>query len=242
MPKKSPCYNLISGVSHDLKSPLHAILGFTDLIKTDIQQLQNLPERTISHLDLVCNIGNDMLELINNMLTTARLNSGQQEIEPLLITHDVLIKRIHELESTFKAEVQSRNIDFSIDYGRLPEVACWDVKSLRYFVMNNLISNALKFVKKDGIVQVYIDTDDDDQVSISVSDNGPGIPVHEREKIFEQFSRSEDIEFSTPGSGLGLYNAHQMIQKHHGHISTSDGLENSGITFTAKLPAMPFEL
>ena len=241
MSKKTDCINLVSGVSHDLKSPLHAILGFTDLVKTELESLQTLPEKSIKHLDLIANIGTDMLELINNMLTNARMHAGKQSIEPLFVTHDVLISRMSELEETFKAEMMSRNIDFSISHGELPDLVYWDVKSLRYFVMNNLISNALKSVQKDGTVHVHVELNENNTIAVSIADNGPGIALAERERIFKRFTQSSDTVFSKENSGLGLYNANKMIETHHGTLEISDGLDNKGVTFTMRLPTIPFE-
>ncbi|MDH5392344.1 MAG: HAMP domain-containing histidine kinase [Gammaproteobacteria bacterium] len=243
MPDTSKCFNLINGVTHDLKSPLHAMLGFTDLVKSDLEQLSvsGLPEKTLSHLKLVTEIGHDMLELINNMLTAARIQSGQMAITPVMLTQDIISARLDELEQTFIAEAQSRNITFSVNYARLPELAQWDVKSLRYFVMNNLISNALKFVEKDGTVAVHLDTDDNDRVHITVADNGPGIPLNERQNIFQQFTQGKTSLRSAHGSGYGLFNACQMIKTHHGQINITEGIGGLGVCFTVSLPAMPFQ-
>ncbi|MDH5424681.1 MAG: HAMP domain-containing histidine kinase [Gammaproteobacteria bacterium] len=241
MSKTNHCFNLVNGVSHDLKSPLHAILGFTELVKTELLTLNKLPEKSLKHLDIVSSIGHDMLDLINNMLTAARLQSGQQNIEPLFITHDVCLSLMSDLEETFKAEMISRNIEFSISYGKLPELIYWDVKSLRYFVMNNLISNALKFVNKDGTVHVHMESDENNMVSVSVADNGPGIPLADREKIFERFAQASNNMQSNNGSGFGLFNANETVKTHRGRITISDGLNNKGVTFTVTIPAIPFD-
>jgi len=241
MSKKTDCINLVSGVSHDLKSPLHAILGFTDLVKTELEALQTPPDKSIKHLDLITSIGADMLELINNMLTNVRMHAGKQTIDPLFVTHDVLITRMSELEETFRAEMMSRNIDFSISHGRLPPFVFWDVKSLRYFVMNNLISNALKSVQKNGTVHVHVELEENNIVAVSVADNGPGIAPAERKKIFNRFTQSSDTVFSKENSGLGLFNANKMVETHHGTLEISDGLDNKGVTFTMRLPTIPFE-
>lgn len=242
MSESKQCINLVSGVSHDLKSPLHAILGFTELVKSELETLNIPAEKMIQHLTLVSNIGNDMLELINNMLTRARLQSGEQSIEPLFVTREVLIGLINELEETFKAEMISRNIDFIVSHGKLPEFVHWDIKSLRYFVMNNLVSNALKFVNKDGIVHVHIEVDEEDIVSVSVADNGPGIPLADREEIFSKFTQASTTIPSKDSCGLGLFNASETVKTHHGSLKVSDGINGKGVTFTMCLPATPFEV
>ena len=241
MPESNHCINLVSGVSHDLKSPLHAILGFTQLVTSELEKLDIPAEQMIQNLSLVTSIGNDMLDLINNMLTRARLQSGQQNIEPVFVTQNVLIELINELEETFKAEMISRNIDFQVSHGKLPELVYWDVKCLRYFVMNNLVSNALKFVNKDGMVHVHIEVDKDDMVSVLVADNGPGIPLADREKIFSRFTQSGITMPSKDSCGLGLFNANETVKTHHGSLSIGDGIDGKGITFTMRLPAIPFE-
>ncbi|BBL70412.1 sensor histidine kinase [Methylogaea oryzae] len=238
-------FDYVASVSHDLKSPLNAIIGFVELIKTGIlahDAEDGAPLEVLEDLKMVENLSKDMLALISNMLTAARIQAGKQPMMPTVITKQELLERASMLERTFQAEAKSRNIDFAVSVGALPRYVYWDIQQIRNFAVNNLISNALKFVGEDGIVRVYIDTNDKDIVSILVADNGPGVPEQERAAIFEKFAQSSGNAWSHTGSGYGLYNAVRVVHAHKGRLEILDGLENKGATFAMTLPAVPFEI
>jgi len=235
------CTDFISGITHDLKSPLSGILGFIQIAMIKLNKLPDIPQDIIDELVIANNIGKDMNKLIQNMLTVTRMQSNQMPISSIKMGKDELKEQIYFLEKTFQAEASSRNIDFIVTHGRLPDFVFWDVQSLRYFVINNLVSNALKFVHNSGKVYVHIESNVHDWVSISVSDNGPGIPLKERNTIFERFSQASNNTLnSLQGSGYGLFNAAHMTKSHKGTITVDDGLDGVGARFEVVLPVNPF--
>ena len=237
------CTDFISGITHDLKSPLNGILGYIQIAMIKLNKLPNIPQDVIDELFLAMNIGKDMNKLIHNMLTVARMQSGNMPITPVKILRQELVEQINSLEKTFEAEAASKNIDFIVTYGRLPNSVVWDIQSLRYFVINNIVSNALKFTGIGGKVYVHVESNIHDWVSISVSDNGPGIPYSDREAIFDQFSQASNNKLhSSMGSGYGLFNAAYITQTHKGTITVNDGIGGQGVKFEVVLQTNPFRI
>jgi two-component system sensor histidine kinase ResE len=231
----------VASVSHDLKSPLNALIGFIELIKLDIKGC-NVPADVMQHLNILGDVSNDMLALINNMITSVRIEAGQEPVAPVLLGRQELQMRAEALGKTFANEAKSRRVDFSVNVHSLPEFVYWDILKVRYFAVNNIISNALKFVGEGGTVNVDITTTEAGIVEIAVSDNGPGISLDERSRFFEKFNPSSRNERSFYGNGFGLSNAAHIIKAHHGSIAIQDGLNNRGVTFIIKIPPIPFEI
>lgn len=234
-------FDFVASVSHDLKSPLNGMLGFLELIR---QELQNhpVPEQVMQDLQIVEDIGAEMLGLLNNMLTAARIESGREPMSPGYISRETLVNRIDALERTFSCEAKSRNIDFSVSVSSLPQFVYWDILKIRYFAVNNIVSNALKFVGNGGKVRVVISCSEPEQVEILVSDNGPGIPADERKSVFEKFNQASNNPRGSSGSGFGLFNAAHVIKSHHGSIDVAAGLDGKGVTFSMKIPSVPFRI
>lgn len=234
--------DFLASVTHDLKSPLNAILCTLEVLRIDLDGAQ--PDRTkmIKNLDIAQTASREMLALINGMLTTARIQAGKETANPGLFSRAELVERAGDIERTFRNEAQVRGVAFSVTVERLPEYVYWDVQKIRFFALNNLISNALKFVRQGGEVRVLIDCDDRDNVLVSVMDDGPGIPENERAAVFGKFVQASNTARSFQGSGFGLYNAHQTIAMHGGTIAVHDGLCGRGVTFRMTIPSLPFEL
>ena len=231
--------DFVACVSHDLKSPLNAILGFVHMLREQAEGEQPTMTVMAEELRIVQGLGEDMLALINNMLVAARIQSRNESIEPYVISEDELLVRAKRLESTFMMEAKSKQVDFCVRVLALPRFVYWDIQKLRYFAVNNIISNALKFVGEGGIVRVEIDVDGNDNVVISVRDNGPGIPLKERSTVFKKFMQSSNNARSFQGGGIGLFNAASVVQMHGGEITLHDGIDGHGVSFELTIPAVP---
>jgi signal transduction histidine kinase len=235
--------DFIASVTHDLKSPLNGILCMIELMKMEILSGNPNPATMLDNLEIADKAGRDMLELVNNMLTTSRMQAGKEVVNPYILGRSELIERAMGLEKTFHSEAKSKNVDFSVTILNLPNAVYWDINKIRFFAINNLISNALKFAShKGGTVKVVVDSDDSNNVIISVMDDGPGIPVNERDGVFGKFVQASNNSRNFQGGGFGLFNASQIIAMHHGSIEILDGLNGRGVTFRAKIPAIPFEI
>lgn len=234
--------DFVACISHDLKSPLNAILGFTMMIEEQLADEQPSRAELQDELRTVQGIAQDMLTMINNMLVASRIQSNSQSLTPFLVGQDELAARAAGLEQTFMMEARSKKIDFAVHVRALPRLVYWDIQKIRYLAINNLISNALKFVGEGGAVRVDIDLDADNRVVIAVSDDGPGIPPEERAKVFDKYVQSSNNVRSFQGGGFGLFNAAAIVGMHGGDIALRDGIGGRGVTFVMTIPAVPFDL
>ncbi|QPJ61348.1 MAG: HAMP domain-containing protein [Candidatus Nitronauta litoralis] len=225
--------DFLSRMSHELRTPLNAILGFSQLLKmrgwnvqTDIRE-QN--EKSIDHIFAA---GNHLHSLINEVLTLSQIESGGciLNLEPV-----DMVLLAHETETMLQPMAQKYNV--TLDCGNLPHnhlVIKADPKRIRQ-VLNNLISNAIKFNRPSGKVEIRIKTDEENQLTLIVRDTGMGVPGDKAETIFEPFERL-DWEFSKiEGMGIGLSISKNLIEAMGGRI----GFESEvgiGTTFYFTMP------
>jgi len=228
---------ILAKVTHDLKSPMNAMLGSLDYIEMLIKEGRAEPQEILDIISIARVAGDDMAQLINSILTIARVEAGKGHIEPAPV--DNLSEVLQGFVTTFKFEAVlcRKQLFFEIE-PELPEVV-WDIKKIHYHVINNLISNALKFTPANGMVKVSAHSVDA-SIVIKIADNGPGIPPDARHKIFDRFERAEVASARAhQGFGLGLYTAHLFTKAHQGSIHIEDGLDGKGVTFVLRLPSHP---
>lgn len=232
--------DFIATVTHDLKSPIGAILSVVELIKRDILAGKWDRDAILDDLSIAESSAGELLDLVQNMLTAARIQAGEMAVYPKLLSRSEFIDQLRGMERTFRYEAQARMVNFSVDIGELPVHVHWDIQKIRFFAINNLISNALKFVGRDGTVKVFIDSDETGNVRIAVADNGPGIPEPERNSVFLKFVQASNNRRNFNGGGYGLFNAGRTVALHHGRIEILDGLNGRGVTFKTTIPTAPF--
>ncbi|MFQ5688492.1 MAG: sensor histidine kinase [Candidatus Scalindua sp.] len=226
---------ILSTISHDLKSPMIAILGFSRILMGEIKA-GNPDHKWLNMLEIIMDSGEDMLGLIEDILSMAKMEAGKEIIEFELI--EDITKELHEVERTFGCEAKAKGIDLSVVIKSKLPVVRWDIKRLRYHVLNNLVSNALKFTPPGGKVTISAEALSE-TVMLKVADTGPGIPEEVRDKIFRRFGHTEMCsERTKKGDGLGLYNAHLFVTQHGGKIWLDD-LVNQGAVFSIALPVDP---
>lgn len=229
--------NAITMITHDLKSPLNAILGGLDYIDELINE-ENLDRDEMSELLVTMKTaGTNMLNLIQNMLRVERIEAGKDKIECQPVHGmDIILK---DMVNTFRYQASVNKIKLISQIEQDLPSCCWDVDKIHYHVINNLISNAIKFVQPDGLVVMSARAVNGNMI-ISVADNGPGIPQEERKKVFNKYEKATNKSIRTfEGSGLGLYTAFLVVKQHGGTISINDGLDGKGVTFTISLPLNP---
>lgn len=224
---------ILSSISHDLKSPMVAIIGFSEIILREMLEENGSNAKWIQMLQRVTSAGRDMFKLIENILEMAKMEAGKEGVEPEWIMDPE--KELREVLKTFEYEAKAKGIGLSLDMqSPLPTVR-WDFTRLRYHVLNNLISNSLKFTPPGGRITLSVQAGNK-IVVIKVKDTGLGIPDSERERIFLRF---EQIHLTShrafKGSGLGLYNAHLFVKQHGGKIYL-DSSVSEGATFIIELP------
>ncbi len=213
--------------SHELKTPLISIKGFSDLILA--LHKDQISSEVISKLNEI-NRGCERLQnIINNLLKTSRLESP--ELRPKAQREDLsfLIKFcVHELQSLLQARNQTLELNI-IDgqYGYFEKEEIHDVFS-------NLLTNAIKYTPPNG--KISINTEEKgDLVIISVKDNGIGFTEEQETQIFKQFGKIErygqGLDLGIDGTGLGLYISKRIVESHGGEIWMESDGKSKGSTF-----------
>ncbi|MBC9249752.1 hybrid sensor histidine kinase/response regulator [Pseudomonas alcaligenes] len=228
----------LANMSHELRTPLNSILILSEQLKQNMAG--NLTEKQVKHADIIYKAGNDLLQLINDVLDLAKIEAGrvQLKLEPLNV-HDMLV----ELDSSLRpmAEIKGLRLLSNLEPG-VPRMIHTDRGRLHQ-ILRNLLSNALKFTEK-GEVELSIsrsDTSLDDEretLEIVVRDTGIGIAAEQHERIFQAF---QQIDGSTSrrfgGTGLGLAITRQLVEVLGGQIRL-DSVLGGGSRFTVLLPVV----
>lgn len=216
--------DFISTISHELRSPLGFIKGYTTtLLRTDTNWDRATQK---DFLEIIERETNNLTELIEDLLDSSRLQSGQMKFDFSLVRMDSLIRdevnRIHLTHPQQKIQ-----LDFD------PEIPAIEGDSRKLAqVIDNLLSNEIKYAP-DALLTIKL-RKKTSHLELDFSDNGPGIPQAYHSKIFTRFFRVPEHSMKAHGSGLGLFICKQIIDNHEGSITVSSS--NEGTTFKIKLP------
>jgi PAS domain S-box-containing protein len=211
-------------VSHDLRAPLRHINGFVDLLAENYNEL--LPEKGKHYLNIIANSSRHMGILIDDLLQFSR--TGRQEMQETKLNMNVVVQ---EALSSLEHDIESRKVEW--DIALLPNIK-GDHSMLRV-VWYNLLSNAIKFTKNKVSAQIQIGfTEDKNEFTFFVRDNGAGFDMRYAHKLFGVFQRLHSTkEFE--GTGIGLANVRRIIFKHSGRI-WAESILNEGSTFYFTIP------
>jgi signal transduction histidine kinase len=221
----------LAGMSHQLRTPMNAILGFTRLVLRRAGDV--LPERQRENLGKVKESAENLLILINDLLDLSKIEAGRMEVHPALFAVPSFIQRCCEsMSPLIKPGVQLRH-EIASEIGE----AYTDEDGLRQ-VLLNLLSNALKFTHV-GEVVVLVNVDkphnNDTSLVLKVSDTGIGIATEVLADIFEEFLQGEGGSRQREGTGLGLPIAKKWVELLDGSITT-ESEPGKGSTFTVTIP------
>ncbi len=217
-----------SAVSHDIRTPLNAIIGYSELLICGILDEQ---ERSKA-LSAISTSGQTLLQLINDVLDLSKLESDRMVITPVLTD-------VRELASSvlhsFDVSVMNTDVELKEDFGPMPLLEV-DPQRIRQ-ILFNLIGNAVKYTEHGEIrVSAVFRNDIGDEkgvFTLSVSDTGCGIPDEEKEKLMSPFAKA-GADAKTKGTGLGLTICRQLAARMGGHFSFVSEL-GKGSTFTLEL-------
>ena len=216
----------LSIASHELRTPVTSIKGYTQLAKTLIRE--NDLATSEEYLDIALDQIDRMSRLILELLDVSRIETGRLEIrrEPIRwasFVREVVHRHPAGSERTLHVSIPEMNKEVSGDRDRLEQV------------LGNLLENAAKY-SPDGS-DIYVSVEDrGDQIVTSVCDRGIGIPADELGQVFERFHRGRQVSSTNYGGlGLGLYITKQIVERHGGAIWV-DSKERAGTTFFFSLP------
>jgi len=217
----------LANMSHEIRTPLNVILGFTEILST-----KNLDEDTKKYIDIIHTNGQTLLHVVNDILDFSKIESGKISI---FETKTEILKELKVTLSTFESIANNKKIDYYhfID-PNIPKLVKCDIQRIKQ-VMNNLISNAIKFTQDGGevMVQVSLKKIQNNKATISfiVKDSGIGIAPEKLKNIFQPFSQADNsISRKFGGTGLGLAISSQYIEKMGSKLHVTS-IENKGSEF-----------
>jgi signal transduction histidine kinase len=222
---------MLSICAHDLKSPTSSILSFLDILRDSGHQLP--PQEVAKIIERMDRAGRHMWALINDLLDSTHLESGKISLhkEPLLLSH--LCKEVME-HSKAKADAKDIEISLQVAVAEL-KISLDHQKALQ--IINNLLSNALKFTPRGGKIYMRV-ASKDHRTTLEIEDSGQGIPPDELSKIFQKFQQtSTKATEGEKGSGLGLSIVQQLVELHDGKISVQSTL-GKGTIFRLEFPVV----
>lgn len=219
----------ISVVSHELKTPVSIIKGYAGTLRR--QDANWSPEVIQDSLAVIEEEADNLTELIDSLLEVSRLQAGTFNLE---VSEDVQLDRLAEkVARKFSSQTEKHHIKVQFPAGFPP---IWGDERRLGQVMNNLISNAIKYSPDGGDILIRGEIHPK-HITISVTDSGIGIPDHEQHRIFQKFSRLDNaLSRKTEGTGLGLFLTKAIIEAHNGRIWFHKNPNGPGTTFTFSLP------
>jgi signal transduction histidine kinase len=223
---------LLGMAAHDLRNPLASIRGLAEFLRDG-----TVGPLSVNQLDLVNTIheaSQSMLILVNELLDTAVIEAGELRIRPEVCALGELIEKSILLNNINAAQKNTRIVLLP---GSLPPQARLDAQKMRQ-VLDNLLSNAAKFSPSGSIITVQTATEGTNY-TISVRDQGPGVPEAERHHLFQDFGRTSVLPTAGESStGLGLAICRKIVEAHRGHIG-AENLPGGGCNFHITLPINP---
>ncbi|HXG72458.1 MAG TPA: response regulator [Gemmatimonadaceae bacterium] len=219
--------DFLSRMSHDLRTPLNAVLGFAQLLEMD-----GLSPNQLDSVTQILNGGRHLLELINEVLDIARIESGELSLSPEAVPVAAVIQQMVDLVAPLGLP---RHIAVRADAeNNWATHVRADQQRLRQ-VLLNLVGNAVKYNREGGDVRVSCATRPGARVVISVTNTGAGIPPHKLPLLFKPFERLGAEQGPVEGTGLGLAVSKALTEAMEGTIGVhSDAVE--GTTFWIELP------
>lgn len=216
-------------LTHDMRSPLTNIHGYASLLR-DHSELA-VEER--AHMaQIILRNERALLEIVNNILDIEHLESGASVM--LERQNFDLVELLRDLIDSSQAPAQEKRITLCYDAGSMPIFVYADKQKVAR-ILQNLISNAVKYTPEQGHVDVRAAMNGK-YVKIDVSDDGYGIPAEALSTIFNRYSRVDKHKNMAVGTGLGLAIVKSLVEAHEGDIAV-ESKEGEGSTFTVKLPA-----
>lgn len=217
----------LSVLTHDMRTPLTSIKGFGEFLRSN-----ELPhEQQVKILDTILRNQDALLELVNNILEIEKLQSGT----PVLLerTNTDLADLTRLVVESIMGSAKDHSINLTLEIKDSPLIISADKIKIQR-VLQNLISNAIKYTQQGGdvVVTAYLENE---YAMVSVRDTGYGIPADELPYIFDRYSRVKGHKHLAVGTGLGLAIVQSLVEAHGGKVLVTS-VENEGSTFILQLP------
>jgi PAS domain S-box-containing protein len=215
-------------VSHDLRSPLTSVIGYSELI----ERAGSLNEQQRDFVSRIQDSIQHITSLINDLLDLGSIEAGIDKRREFVQLEGILRYTIDMLHGQIKAKHLKIRTDIA---SALPHIRANPIR-LRQ-VLDNVVGNAIKYSKVNGEIFVSIRSEGN-QIILQITDEGPGIPPSDQPHIFDKFYRGTNIDSEVEGSGLGLAIVKNIVENHQGRIWVESTL-GKGSSFFIVLPVVP---
>lgn len=224
-------------ISHELRTPVNLISSTIQLIKLNLKNLSKEDENIISkYIDIMESNSMRLIRLINNLIDSTKIDAGFVKFTP--INADI-IKFIEDVCDSVVDYVDFNKMNLIFDTDREEEIVLFDPDIIERILLN-LLSNAVKFNKVGGTIYVNLYTKDD-EIRITVRDEGIGIPKEKLSSIFKRFEQIQTKnKIEKQGSGIGLYLVKSLVTLHGGNIKVESKV-NEGSKFIVTIPKKVLE-
>jgi signal transduction histidine kinase len=217
-------------IAHDLKNPFNSIKGFTELLLENGDSYTE--ERKRKFLKIIASSTTKASELLNNLLIWANSQSGKIQFNPEKLN---LNKQIENVCTFLGAQALSKEVEIKTNLK--PNIFVFADKNMINTALRNLISNAIKFTNKNGLIEVT-SKENEQEIVVEVKDNGIGISKEEIENLFSLDSKQTHVGTANEqGTGLGLLLCYEFIKKNKGELTVTSEL-NKGSIFKFTLPKL----
>jgi len=222
--------DFVANVSHELRTPLTAIRGYTEtLLEGALEDQQN----NRKFLEIIKNHATRLNSIASDLLALSELESGKASTEQTPVS---VRASVEAALRTVEAEARSRRV--KLICGRVEDLAVLGDRVRLEQALVNLLTNAVKFNRPEGEVRVEALRTQDDQVSVTITDNGIGIPSADLPRLFERFYRVDKARSrEMGGTGLGLSIVKHIVERMHGRVTVESQL-GKGSVFTVFLPSV----
>ena len=215
-------------ISHDLRTPLTSIMGYTELT-LDPELEPSLDEERRGYLEVVSRSSHRLLRLVDDLLFVARLQAGRLDLAPARLD---LCELAQQATREAQRQASAKGVELVFEGEGAVEVNA--DKGRMFQLLDNLVSNALKFTPQGGRVEISVAQNG--RAVLEVRDTGIGFTDDDASHVFERFFRTDDaVEGQVPGTGLGLFIA-QAITEAHGGTITAAPRTGGGAAFRVELP------
>ena len=216
---------LVQNISHDLRTPLTAVLGYLETIEVKSAQLSETERNELLHV-VVENVEH-LKEMIDELFELSKLDAKERIPEFRSFELDAMLQAI---ALKFQPLAESRSLSLSADPSEHP-LTCWGDVSMLSRAISNLVENALRYCKPGGSVHISA-VRGGSHTTIHIRDTGIGIPQEDLQKIFDRFFRSDEGKMvHRKGSGLGLAIVQKIVELHDATV-TVESIVNQGSTFS----------
>ncbi|MFZ0454781.1 MAG: ATP-binding protein [Ignavibacteriaceae bacterium] len=223
---------LFSLISHDLRSPFNSLLGFADILTNEYDSLTQ--EEIKEYINVINESARSLYGMTTNLLQFSRFQMGKFEFSPVKLS---MKKTIQKSLRMLKGNILKKQLNLLTDIDNDAFVLADE--DMLNSVLQNLISNAVKFTKKGGDIRIYTHIvtffNKPHQIEVHIEDSGIGISKNDLQKVFKEHMRSVPGTEKEYGSGLGLLLVKDFIAKNNGHIKVKSKL-NEGTSFIFSFP------